>query len=76
MGLDERLNRLEERAGVGGEGVCQCPANTDVRSYPGENSEQDAADDREVKTCDLCGRTRLRINVVYTHQWRNEEARG
>jgi hypothetical protein len=70
MNLQNRLEKLEQAAGVNATGE-ECRCGFDVRYYDkdGEGYALDAAPDEADRTpnkvCDGCGRVQPRINVVY-----------
>jgi len=73
MGLEQRLNKIEQAVNADGE-MCECKMGADIRKYPGEDSELDAArDERPAQRCALCGKPKLILKVVYTRHWRRED---
>ncbi len=68
MGLEGRVNKLEHTLETGG----MCPHSFDLRNYTDGDAGEDAAerDPRPPKVCDMCGRAKQIIAVVYVKDWR------
>ncbi len=74
MNLKTSVERLEQAVNGGDDETCGCRMRVDVRKYPGEDSEGDAArDERPAQRCDFCGKPKLILKVVYTRHWRRED---
>lgn len=69
MGLDERVRRLEQRAGCHTDGAC--PHGVDLRIYDKDDDggysihdKPAEADRTPAKVCQVCGREQRRISIV------------